>query len=49
MKMALAIIDMEVRGVEMYFLTVFTDNTVEYIHYRELKQINPYLYYGFFK
>ena len=30
-------------------LTVFNDNTVEYIHYSALKQNHPFLYYRFLK
>lgn len=47
-KVPIAVIDAEVRGVEMFFLTVFSDNTVEYVHYRTLKALSPFLYYSYY-
>lgn len=44
----IAIVEMEVRGIEMYFLTVFSDNTVLYVHYRVLMITAPALYRNYF-
>ena len=41
------ILDMEVRGVEAYFLCLLTDYSVDYIHYRTImtKYHSLYEYY----
>jgi hypothetical protein len=42
------ILDMEVRGVEMHFLVLFSDNSVDYVHYTYLRHFYPGLYYSYF-
>jgi len=36
------ILDMEIRNCEMYPLVVFNDNSVDYIHYKELRVKRPF-------
>ena len=48
MEYPVAILEMEVRGMEMYFLVLFDDNSVNYIYYKDLRRLNPQLYYSYF-
>ena len=33
----IAIVDMELRNMEMVFLVLYSDNTVDYVHYTYLR------------
>lgn len=43
------ILELELRQLEMYLLVVFNDNSVEYMHYKDLRAQNPLLYYRYFR
>ena len=43
-----AILDMELRNLEMYFLVLFSDNSVDFVYYKYLRATYPQLYYSYF-
>ena len=44
----IAILDMILIDMEMYFLVLYADNSVNFVYYKYLRQHHPILYYSYF-